>query len=151
MSIIMWRYCRYIKLQLCHILMYSVAQIKIPHQTKCNFSTTVWDLSAKISKYPPKQWKVNTVKAICKRVDETGYAVVRKPGSCRQKTVRTSENKNVGEMICSQENWPGTSKSTRKIAEEYWTFIDCLFSELLNVIFMFNNNCSTWSSRLTIV
>jgi len=37
-----------------------------------------------------------------------------------QKNVHTSENiKNVGEIICSQENQPGTSKSTRKIAEEY--------------------------------
>ena len=88
------------------------------------------------AKYPHKQWNVNMVKAICKRVDETGSAVIRKPGSGRPKTVRTSENiKNVSEMISSQKNQPGTSKSTRMIAEEYWTFIDRLFSKLLNVIF----------------
>jgi len=63
---------------------------------------------------------MNMVQAICTRVDETGSVDVRKPGSGQPKTVRTSENiKNVGEMICSQENQPGTSKSTRKIAEEY--------------------------------
>ena len=28
--------------------MYRVAQIKIPHRTKCNFSTTVWDFYTKI-------------------------------------------------------------------------------------------------------
>jgi len=62
------------------------------------------------AKYPPKQWNVNTVKATCKRVDEMGYAVVRKPGSGRPEIVRTSENiKNVSEMICSQKNQPGTS------------------------------------------
>ena len=33
----------------CNLFYYRVAQIKIPHQIKCNFSTTVWDLSGKIS------------------------------------------------------------------------------------------------------
>ena len=72
-----------------------------------------------VAKYPEKKWSLSTVKAICKRVDVTGSAVVRKPGSGRPKTVRSAENiENVGELICSQENQPGTSKSTRKIAEE---------------------------------
>jgi len=71
------------------------------------------------AKYPQKQWNVNMVKAICKRVDKTGSAVIRKPGSSRPKTVRTLQNiKNVSKMICSQKNEPGTSKSTRKIDEE---------------------------------
>jgi len=35
----------------------------------------------------------------------------------------------LGELICSQENQPGTSKSIRKIAEQL-KFIDHPFSEL---------------------
>lgn len=71
------------------------------------------------ARYPAKQWSLSTVKAVCKRVDEMGSAVVRKQGSGRPKTVRIRENiTKVGELICSQESKPGTSKSTRKIAEE---------------------------------
>lgn len=72
-----------------------------------------------VSKYPEKNWSLNTVKAICKRIDITGSAVVRKPGGGRPRTVRTVTNiEKVGELICSQESNPGTSKSTRKIAED---------------------------------
>jgi transposase len=72
-----------------------------------------------IAKYPEKKWSLNTVKTICKRVDLTGSAITRKPGSGRPKSIRTAENiDNVGELICSQENQPGTGKSTRKIAQE---------------------------------
>lgn len=72
-----------------------------------------------VAKYPEKKWSRSTVKAICKRVDVTGSAIVRQQGSGRPKTVRSTENiEKVGELICSQENQPGTSKSTRKIAEE---------------------------------
>ena len=70
-----------------------------------------------LAKYPEKKWSLNTVKTICKRVDVTGSAVVRKPGSGRPRTVRTAENiEKVGELICSQESQPGTSKSTRQIS-----------------------------------
>jgi len=34
---------------LCISQLYRVAQIKIPHWTKCNFSTTVWDFYTQIS------------------------------------------------------------------------------------------------------
>ena len=64
---------------------------------------------------------LSTVKAICKRVDLTGSAVIRKTVSGRPRTVRTAENvKNIEELICSQENQPRTSRSrpARKIAEE---------------------------------
>ena len=87
-------------------------RIQTLHEQKLGYRTI-------IAKYPEKKWSLSTVKAICKRVNLTGSAVIRKAGSGRPKTVRTTENiKSIGELICSQENQPGTSKSTRKIAEE---------------------------------
>jgi len=72
-----------------------------------------------MAKYPEKNWKLDTVKLICKRVDETGSALTRKPGGGRPRSVRTPEMiEQVGQLICSQENQPGTNKSTRKIAEQ---------------------------------
>ena len=71
------------------------------------------------AKYPEKNWKLDTVKLICKRVDETGSSLTRKPGGGRPRLVHTPEMiEQVGELIFSQENQPGTSKSTRKIAEQ---------------------------------
>ena len=71
------------------------------------------------AKYPKKNWKLDTVKLICKRVDETGSALIRKQGGGRPRSVRTPEMiEQVGELICSQENQPRTSKSTRKIVEQ---------------------------------
>ena len=72
-----------------------------------------------LSRYPGKDWKLNTVKAICKRIDKTGSAVVRQAGSGRPKTARTAANiAAVSELICSQEDLPGTSRSTREISGE---------------------------------
>lgn len=72
-----------------------------------------------VARYPEKKWSLSTVKAVCKRVDIRGSAIIRKQGSGRPKTVRTADNiEKVGKMICSQEDQPGTSKSTRQIAEE---------------------------------
>ena len=39
-----------------------------------------------ISSYPDKGWKFSTVKKVCGRVDRTGLAVMRKPGSERPAT-----------------------------------------------------------------
>ena len=69
------------------------------------------------SLYPTKGWKLSTVSYICKKIDETGSATTRRAGSGRPKTSRSESNiEAVGTMICSQENEPGTSKSTRQIA-----------------------------------
>ena len=69
--------------------------------------------------YPLKPWKLTTLKAICRRVDQRGSAVERKAGSGRPKSARTAENiAKVEELICSQESQPGSSKSTRQIAIE---------------------------------
>jgi transposase len=70
-----------------------------------------------IARYPANGWKLSTVKKICKRVDETGSAVMRKPGSGRPATASTPENiAQVEELICSQEGQSGTHLSTRQIA-----------------------------------
>jgi transposase len=70
------------------------------------------------AKYPEKNWKLVTVKQICRRIDERGSAVGRKLGSGRPKTARTVENiEKVEELICSQDE-PGTSRSTRQIAKD---------------------------------
>ena len=48
-----------------------------------------------------------------------GSATKRKTGSGRPKTARTVENvEHVAELICSQEDDPGTSKSARQIAQD---------------------------------
>lgn len=50
---------------------------------------TLWEqgFSAKKIKnaYPEKNWSLSTLNKICKRVDETGSALVRKPGSGRHR------------------------------------------------------------------
>ena len=52
--------------------------------------------------YPDKNWKLCTVKSVCRRIDETGSAVVRKPCSGRPKTERTASNiVEVIELLCS--------------------------------------------------
>jgi hypothetical protein len=69
--------------------------------------------------YPEKGWPLITVKTICKRFDTTGSTVERKKGSGRPKSARTTANVAiVAELICSQDDQPGTSKSTREIATD---------------------------------
>jgi inhibitor of nuclear factor kappa-B kinase subunit alpha len=69
--------------------------------------------------YPQKGWKLSTLQAMCRRIDKTGSAVERRAGSGRPKSVRSAINiAKVEEMICSQDDQPGTSKSTRQIAGE---------------------------------
>lgn len=71
------------------------------------------------SAYPDKKWSLSTIKWICKKIDTTGSAIERQKGSGRPKTARTTEHiATVKEHICSQEDQPGTSKSTREIAQE---------------------------------
>jgi len=46
-----------------------------------------------VAKFPKRGWKLCSVEAICKRVDERdGSATERKPASDRSKTARTEEN-----------------------------------------------------------
>lgn len=70
-------------------------------------------------RYPEKKWSIAQIHRICKRVDDTGSALWRKPGSGRPKTARSITNiAAVEEFICSQEGKPGTSLSTRQIAAQ---------------------------------
>ena len=70
------------------------------------------------SRYLAKQWSLNTLKAICRRIAKTGSAVTCQSGSRRPKSARTAQNTAaVGDMICSQEDQQGTSKSSRQIAK----------------------------------
>ena len=63
-----------------------------------------------VARYPEKGWKLDSVKAICKRIDVRGSATERKPGSGQPKTKRTEENiASAAELICSQEEMPGIS------------------------------------------
>ena len=69
--------------------------------------------------YPEKQWKLDTVKAVCRKFKQTGSVINRKVGSGRPKTARCAEKiEAVSQLICSQEDQPGTSKSTREVARE---------------------------------
>ena len=69
------------------------------------------------SAYPDKNWSLTSIKRLCKMLDTTGSVLDRR--TKRSKTARTMENiARVEEMICSQEGQPGTSRSTREIAQE---------------------------------
>ena len=69
--------------------------------------------------YPEKRWSLSTIYKICKRVDSCGSAIARKVGSGRPKTVRTAGNtEKVKELLCSQEDQPGTGQSTRQVARQ---------------------------------
>ena len=59
------------------------------------------------SRYPAKQWSLNTLKTICRRITKTGSAVTRQSGSGRLKSARTAQNiAVVGDIICSREDQP---------------------------------------------
>jgi len=71
------------------------------------------------SAYPDKNWSIDTLKTICRRIDVTGSAVDRKKGSGRPKSARSINNiDKVQQLIYSQEDEPGTSRSTRQVAAE---------------------------------
>jgi len=67
-----------------------------------------------ISSYPDKAWKLSTVKKICSRVDQTGSAVLRKPGSGRPATAFSF----YGWIL---KTWHGKTMGTRgKINAIWW-------------------------------
>jgi len=60
--------------------------------------------------YPQNYCKLNTVKKICKRVDQTGSATKHQVGSGRPKSARSDTNiARVEELICSQEGQNGST------------------------------------------
>ena len=88
----------------------SVIMGKVSHDDKMRIQTLRelgFGAKAILSRYPEKGWNVNTIATICKRVDERGSAVDRKPGSGRPKAARSTDNiQKVEELICSQEGQP---------------------------------------------
>ena len=95
---------------------------KFPYDDKMRIQTLCemgWGYKKIHASYPEKNWKLNSVKTICRRFKFTGSAVDRQPGSGRPTSARTLRNvAHVADLICSQEDQPGTSKSTREIAKE---------------------------------
>ena len=68
--------------------------------------------------FPSRKWKKRTLCDLIKRIDETG-TIDRKKGSERPRSARTTSNiQIVGDLICSQEGNPCTSKSPREIERE---------------------------------
>ena len=68
--------------------------------------------------FPSRKWKKRTLFDLIKRIDETGKTDRRKR-SGRPRSARTASNAQiVGDLICSQEGHPGTSKSPREIERE---------------------------------
>jgi len=55
-----------------------------------------------VAKFPQKDWKLCSVKAICKWVHERGSATEQKPGSGRLKTARTEENVRYLKLLISE-------------------------------------------------
>ena len=78
-----------------------------------------WGYKRITAAYPEKQWKFCSVKNICKRIAVTGSAAKRKVGSGRPRSVRNEANvAKVSELICSQEEQSGTSKSSHRSSLE---------------------------------
>jgi len=78
-------------------------------------------LGAKVirASYPDKNWSLSTLQTICRLVDETGSAVTSRVDSGSPRSAHTAEKiAEVGELICSQEDKPGTSKGSRQIARQ---------------------------------
>jgi len=69
---------------------------KISYEDKAridqHYRNLVLDAEQLLLNFREKGWKLCSVKAICKRVDERGSATERKPGSGRPKTARTETN-----------------------------------------------------------
>lgn len=95
---------------------------KVPYDDKMRMQTLYEKgYSARRIKntYPQKHWSLSTINRICQRIKERGSATTRKVGSGRPKSARTPANIiAVEELLCSQENEPGTSLSTRQVAQE---------------------------------
>jgi len=82
-----------------------------------------WSVDRMIAEFPARQWKWRTLYYFVRRIDSAGH-VERLPGSGRRRSVRMDSNiELVNDLICSQEEEPGTSKSPREIVRE--TGISC--------------------------
>jgi len=87
------------------------ASIKLVHQQKG------WGAKRICKEFPNKSWVVISVKDLLRKIDKTNsISRPRKVGSRRNRTVRITQNiELVVELICSQEDNRGSSKSPREI------------------------------------
>ena len=77
--------------------------------------TKRWGAMKLICEFSHKQCIKSGLESLIQKIDDTG-SIERKVGSGRPKSARTSANiKKVEELICSQEEEPGTHKSPREI------------------------------------
>jgi len=77
------------------LLYFTLLMGKISYENKARIETLRklgFGYQTVVAKFLENCWKLCSVKAICKRVDERGSATERRPGSGRPKTARTEEN-----------------------------------------------------------
>ena len=82
---------------------------------KNDFIEKNWSAYKIVKEHPTKNWNKSSVQYLLNKFKERG-TMDRKPGSGRPISVTTEENENlVEQLICSQEESPGTHKSPREI------------------------------------
>jgi hypothetical protein len=74
-----------------------------------------WNTYQMMKEFPLRNWRKSTLNDLIRKIDSTGKCD-RVPGSGRPRAVRTPANiQRVADLICSQEDKPGTSMSPREI------------------------------------
>ena len=75
---------------------------------KNDFEEKGWTAYKIWKQHPTKKWALSSIQRLVKKIKETG-TIERRPGSGRPITATTEENGDlVEEMICSQDDAPGT-------------------------------------------
>jgi len=83
--------------------------------TKCLRQEKGWGAKWICSEFQQKKWAVSSVNDLLRKIDKTG-SVERKVGSGHPRSIRMQRNiSRANDLICSQEDNPGTSKSPREI------------------------------------
>ena len=109
--------------------------IKLLHQEKG------WGAKRICKEFSNKKWAVSSVGDLLRKIDTTNL-ISRKTGSGsgRPRTVIMEQNiEHVAELICSQEDNPGSSKSHRDI-EKLTGILAVLYNESLRQIFSFKSS-----------
>ena len=82
---------------------------------KNDFNKKQWSAYRICKEHPTKNWNKVSVQRLLNRFKENG-SMDRKPGSGRPRTATTAENEEIVEdLICSQEESPGSHMSPREI------------------------------------
>ena len=105
-----YRFLKYFRQQAMVFSSEDKAIIKIDYDKKG------WTAYPICKAHKSKKWVLSSSQRLLKRFKEDG-SMKRRTGSGRPITVKTDENAElVEELICSQEDFPGTHKSPREIA-----------------------------------